>query len=90
MAKADGKTHGKAAAKRADEAELAHLVRGDLGHRHEHQRGQRQIDREAIEIVGRGAIEHAEIAADKSGEDQREDRQCGIQYGVHVARFPER
>ena len=85
MANADRKTHGKAAAKRGDETELAHLVRRDLGHRHEHQRGKRQIDREAVEIVGRGAIEHAEIAADESGQDQREDRQCGVQYGVHVA-----
>ena len=41
--------------------------------------GERQVDRKAVEIVGRSTIEHAEIAADESGEDQREDRQCGIQ-----------
>ena len=85
IAKATAKRDGKAAAKRADEAELPHLVRRDLRHRNEHQRRQRQIDREAIEVVGRHAIEHAEIAADESGQDQREDRQCGVEDGLHKA-----
>ena len=72
----DCKTDREAAAERCDEPELPHLIGSDLGHRDEHQRGQCKINREPIEVVGRRTIEHTEISANESGQDQREDRQC--------------
>jgi hypothetical protein len=81
--KGHGKGDGKSTTEGTGKAELLDLIRRDLGHRREHQRWQSEINREPIEIVGRRLVEHAEESADEPGKDQREDRQCGVEDGVH-------
>ena len=60
MANATAKLTAKPPQNAPTKPNWLHLVRRDLGHCHEHQRGKRQIDRKAVEVVGRGTIEHAE------------------------------